>query len=135
MFVISPDKRSELSNYHWTSPQLRSIGVPPLFPFPILFSLAKQNSSSAGPQFFISAEAPHYPTAFRAILVCYSLVVVSALALRFYLNCLNRKRDEKERVPAVENESGMANKINPTSGEEEEEELTDFHARGFRYRT
>ncbi|EEH09317.1 allantoate permease [Histoplasma capsulatum G186AR] len=89
----------------------------------------------AGPQFFISAEAPHYPTAFRAILVCYSLVVVSALALRFYLNCLNRKRDEKERVPAVENESGMANKINPTSGEEEEEELTDFHARGFRYRT
>lgn len=62
---------------------------------------------SAGPQFFKTSEAPTYPTAFRAIMICYALVVVGALGLRFYLSWMNRKRQmklENEGVPAFENE-------------------------------
>ncbi|OAT09564.1 allantoate permease [Blastomyces gilchristii SLH14081] len=55
----------------------------------------------AGPQFFISREAPHYPTAFRAILICYSMVVVISLILRFYLKWMNTTRDEKEQQEKV----------------------------------
>ncbi|KLJ05870.1 hypothetical protein EMPG_10695 [Blastomyces silverae] len=90
----------------------------------------------AGPQFFMSKEAPHYPTAFRAILICYSMVVVVSLILRFYLKWMNTQRDEKERVSVVESESRTQGKTRSTSygEEEEEEEVTDLHARGFRYR-
>ncbi|OJD27017.1 hypothetical protein ACJ73_01595 [Blastomyces percursus] len=103
----------------------------------ILF-IAYCTGNIAGPQFFISKEAPHYPTAFRAILICYSMVVVIALILRFYLKWVNTKRDEKERLPVVvETEGRTQEKTHSTSyGEEgeEEEEVTDLHARGFRYR-
>ncbi|EQL28744.1 hypothetical protein BDFG_08529 [Blastomyces dermatitidis ATCC 26199] len=90
----------------------------------------------AGPQFFISREAPHYPTAFRAILICYSMVVVISLILRFYLKWMNTTRDEKERMSVVvETESRTQGKIHSTSYEEEgEEEVADLYARGFRYR-
>ncbi|PGH34154.1 splicing factor 1 [[Emmonsia] crescens] len=89
----------------------------------------------AGPQFFISAEAPHYFTAFLTILICYALVVVAALTLRFYLRWTNMKRDKMEREPVVEPESHRFDKPQSASQEEEEEEeITDLYTRGFRYR-
>ncbi|PGG96724.1 splicing factor 1 [Blastomyces parvus] len=91
----------------------------------------------SGPQFFISKEAPHYPTAFRAILICYSLVVVMSLTLRFYLQWINKKRDEQERATVEETERHTQDKTDSTTDSTtwwEEEELTDFHTRGFRYR-
>ncbi|OJD17252.1 hypothetical protein AJ78_02634 [Emergomyces pasteurianus Ep9510] len=90
----------------------------------------------AGPQFFKSSEAPHYPTAFRAILICYILVVVSSLTLRFYLQWMNKKRDQEERESVVgQLGSREGKRVRSTSREEEMDvELTDFNTRGFRYR-
>ncbi|OAX81818.1 hypothetical protein ACJ72_03841 [Emergomyces africanus] len=87
----------------------------------------------AGPQFFISSEAPHYPTAFRAILICYVLVVAASLTLRFYLQWMNRKRDQQERETPVEPES-RGDKRAPSTWWEEDVELTDLNTPGFRYR-
>ncbi|EME45189.1 hypothetical protein DOTSEDRAFT_170446 [Dothistroma septosporum NZE10] len=79
----------------------------------------------SGPQFFKESEAPRYQTAFRAIMVCYALVLVVAMVFRVYLMAENRRRDKLEGV-----ETGMVQ-----AEEDSEEELTDRSARGFRYRT
>ncbi|EIM90956.1 MFS general substrate transporter [Stereum hirsutum FP-91666 SS1] len=77
----------------------------------------------AGPHFFLTAEKPHYPTAFRTIMICYALVVVEALGLRYYLAYENRRRDMVEgasgRVPATVSS---------------DEDLTDKQTVGMRYR-
>lgn len=77
----------------------------------------------AGPHFFLTSEKPHYQTAFRTIMICYALVVVEALGLRFYLAYENRRRDMVEgalaRVPATVSS---------------DEDLTDKQTVGMRYR-
>ncbi|KAK7711593.1 hypothetical protein SLS57_008076 [Botryosphaeria dothidea] len=83
----------------------------------------------AGPQFFIEAEAPHYPTAFRAIMICYALVVGIAMGLRGYLIWENRRRDRKEG--AVKGDGGAGEVLD---AENEDDELTDWKTKGFRYR-
>ncbi|KAJ4490145.1 MFS general substrate transporter [Lentinula aciculospora] len=60
----------------------------------ILF-LAYCIGNIAGPQFFKISEAPTYTTAFRSIMICYALVIVEALGLRFYLSWMNAKRQQK----------------------------------------
>ena len=52
----------------------------------------------AGPHFFRADEDPRYGTAFGAIMVCYALVVVLALSLRFYLRWVNERRTREEGV-------------------------------------
>lgn len=74
-----------------------------------------------GPQLFKTSEAPHYNTAFEAIMICYALVVLLAMGLRFYLISVNKRRS-KEELNVVEHEE-MA-----------DENETDFTAKGFRYR-
>jgi Ni,Fe-hydrogenase I cytochrome b subunit len=37
-----------------------------------------------------------YPTAFKAILICYGLVVIVAMVLRVYLTFVNNTRDRQE---------------------------------------
>lgn len=91
-----------------------------------LLFLAYCAGNIAGPQFFIEKEGPHYQTAFRAILICYSLVIAIAIGLRLYLTLENRKRDRTEGSVMVEETLEEANA--------EGEELTDWTARGFRYR-
>ncbi|KAF9636409.1 Major facilitator superfamily [Lasiodiplodia theobromae] len=83
----------------------------------------------AGPQFFVESEAPHYPTAFRAIMICYALVVVMAMGLRAYLTFENKRRDRKEGV--VKGDGGAGEVVD---AEGEDEELTDWKTKGFRYR-
>ncbi|KAF2091504.1 MFS general substrate transporter [Saccharata proteae CBS 121410] len=81
----------------------------------------------AGPQFFIDSEAPHYPTAFRAILVCYALVIALALGLRVFLVWSNRRRDSEEgMIGSVDVDQELMG---------DEEETTDLKTVGFRYRT
>ncbi|KAL1616752.1 hypothetical protein SLS56_011277 [Neofusicoccum ribis] len=85
----------------------------------------------AGPQFFKEEEAPHYPTAFRAIMICYALVVGVAMGLRAYLVWENKRRDRREGVVKGDGGAGAAEVV---GDEEGEEELTDWGTKGFRYR-
>lgn len=74
-----------------------------------------------GPQTFISSEAPKYATAFRAIMICYALAALVSLGLRAYLRMVNKQRDEREG----DDERAVTDK---------DEDVTDFHTPGFRYR-
>lgn len=105
----------------------------------------------AGPQFFRAAEAPHYNTAFRAIMVCYSLVVLLAATLRFYLQYKNHQREKVEGVKGsagaagvvaggkLADETGDDRNLAARAGEvelqaEDYEDVTDWKTFGFRYR-
>jgi len=104
----------------------------------------------AGPHFFRKGEAPHYGTAFRAIMVCYSLVVVLALTLRFYLRWLNLKRTREEgfagsassagalaggKAPEVSNGKDVAEIVTEVQLRPEDyDDVTDWNTVGFRYR-
>lgn len=104
----------------------------------------------AGPQLFIDEEAPTYDTAFRGILVCYSLVVGFSLALRAYLQFVNHRRRETEGVEGSAGASGVVGGgkifdgsprrlVDEGVGEvrlrpEDYEDVTDWKAIGFRYR-
>lgn len=73
-----------------------------------------------GPHFFRASEAPTYDTAFRAITVCYALVVALALTLRVYLQRVNMRRARDEGHVDV--------------GELRDDDATDWATPGFRYR-
>lgn len=100
----------------------------------------------AGPQFFRAGEAPHYNTAFRAILVCYCLVVGLAVALRCYLRWLNAKRERDEGVRGSAGSAGvLAGKVDDGLAQgarvaevdlraEDADDVTDWETFGFRYR-
>ncbi|KAK0216190.1 major facilitator superfamily domain-containing protein [Armillaria fumosa] len=84
-----------------------------------LLFIAYCTGNIAGPQFFKSSESPHYQTAFRTIMICYALVVVLALGLRFYLVWVNRRR---------------ANLEGDAMDGELDEDVTDLKTVGMRYR-
>ncbi|KAI1338157.1 putative allantoate permease [Xylariaceae sp. FL0016] len=104
----------------------------------------------SGPQLFISSEEPTYNTAFRAIMICYALVVGLVIALRFYLATTNRKRQREEGVQGSAGSSGAVgggkvvdaadgNRITEVVHEvqlrpEDYEDVTDWNTFGFRYR-
>jgi len=105
----------------------------------------------AGPHFFRKGEAPHYSTAFRAIMICYSLVVVLALSLRFYLQWLNAKRTKEEGFEGSASSAGAlsSGKVPEVVGgskdvaqavtevqlrPEDYDDVTDWNTVGFRYR-
>jgi hypothetical protein len=48
----------------------------------------------AGPQVFLKWNAPRYLIAFTVHLVCYSLLVVAIIYLRWHRRRQNRKKDE-----------------------------------------
>ncbi|KAF6801024.1 allantoate permease [Colletotrichum sojae] len=105
----------------------------------------------AGPQFFKASEEPHYNTAFKTIMICYSLVVVLALALRTYLQWMNAKRTREEGYEGsaggagavgggkVMQADGNANDVADMVDQvelrpEDYEDVTDWKTAGFRYR-
>ena len=94
-----------------------------------LLFLAYCIGNISGPQFFKESEAPRYPTAFRAIMICYALVVLMAMGLRLYLMFENRRRDRIEGVVKGDGGAGA------TDLDSEAEETTDWKSPGFRYRT
>lgn len=91
----------------------------------------------AGPQTFLTREAKAgYPTAFKAILICYGLTILVSISLRFYLSYVNRKRDHEEGA-AIGNEEDAdvgAGKVVGEIAAEDYEDTTDKQTRGFRYR-
>ncbi|KAF5006948.1 hypothetical protein FDECE_6706 [Fusarium decemcellulare] len=104
----------------------------------------------SGPQFFRKSEAPHYRTAFQAIMVCYALVVVLVLSLRFYLQWFNAKRSKEEgfegsarsagavangKIPEALNGRNVAEAVSEVELRPEDyEDVTDWKTVGFRYR-
>ena len=115
-----------------------------------LLFVAYCTGNISGPHFFRKGEAPHYGTAFRAIMVCYSLVVVLALTLRFYLRWINLKRTREEgfegsassagalaaaKVPEVVNGKDVAEVVTEVQLRPEDyDDVTDWKTVGFRYR-
>lgn len=61
----------------------------------------------AGPYFFRRGEAPHYSTAFSTTMICYALMVVLALTLRFYLQWFDAKRAREEGIEGSPRLGGM----------------------------
>lgn len=102
----------------------------------------------AGPQLFKAAEAPEYNTAFRAIMVCYALVVALALGLRAYLGWMNARRARDEGFVGSAGASGAvaggkvvdvadagADAVNEVQLRSADyEDVTDWKTPGFRYR-
>ena len=79
----------------------------------------------AGPQVFLSWDAPRYFIAFATHLGCYSLLVVVIVGLRFYLKYQNKKRDELAAAGVQEaNDNRMVHAF---------EDLTDKENPNFRY--
>ncbi|KAK8109123.1 allantoate permease [Apiospora sp. TS-2023a] len=110
-----------------------------------------------GPQLFRESEAPGYTTAFRAIMVCYALVVCLSLGLRFYLQWMNGRREKEEGIHAGLGASGVVGRPDDGDGKpvdvvggsaaevteavnhvhlrpEDYEDVTDWKTVGFRYR-
>lgn len=137
--------------------QVNFKGVTKKMTMTALLFLAYCAGNIAGPQLFRAAEAPAYATAFRAIMVCYALVVCLALVLRLYLQALNRKRQRDEGI--VGGSAGVAGAVGghdddgdgkPVEGPdgrpgadaahdvqprpEDYEDTTDWKTVGFRYR-
>lgn len=104
----------------------------------------------AGPQFFRTKDAPHYNMAFRAIMVCYSLVVGMAVVLRLYLQWMNTKREREEGVKGNAGAGGVVAGGKMVDGAdqrdfgtrvgqvqlrpEDYDDVTDWKTFGFRYR-
>ncbi|RDW75795.1 hypothetical protein BP5796_06616 [Coleophoma crateriformis] len=86
----------------------------------------------AGPQLFISSEAPHYPTAFKSILICYALASLASLGLRFHLTWLNKRRDVTEGVDVTN--TVAAPFPGAAVADVDYEDITDYNTIGFRYR-
>jgi hypothetical protein len=72
-----------------------------------------------------------YPTAFKAILICYGLVFLVSISLRVYLTLVNRSRDRSEGIASLESPAA-SDKQELTA--EDYEDVTDFETPGFRYR-
>ncbi|KAG9233701.1 allantoate permease [Amylocarpus encephaloides] len=85
-----------------------------------------------GPQTFISSEKQHgYPSAFKAILICYGLVILTSLSLRVYLTLVNKARDKAEG--AISNDqSSLVDKRELTA--QDYQDVSDLKTPGFRYR-
>ncbi|KAM0549175.1 hypothetical protein ACHAPJ_009484 [Fusarium lateritium] len=58
-----------------------------------------------GPHLFFPTEAPGYASGFLAIMICLGIATVLCMTLRFYLICLNKKRDSAGEVLDVPLES------------------------------
>lgn len=116
-----------------------------------LLFLAYCAGNISGPHFFLDHEAPSYNTAFRTIMICYSLAVMVALSLRFYLQLMNARRVQKEGFEGSAGNSGavgggkivdvnhdsnnvadMVNQVELVS--EDYGDATDWKTPGFRYR-
>lgn len=86
----------------------------------------------AGPQFFVSSQAPKHPDetgydeGFRMMIVCWILLMILPMILRFYYQWVNKKRDASDAKDLAEGKEIYVEN-------EEFMDLTDKQQRGFRY--
>ncbi|KAI2622742.1 putative allantoate permease [Hypomontagnella submonticulosa] len=115
-----------------------------------LLFIAYCTGNIVGPQLFISEEEPTYDTAFRAIMICYALVVCLVAILRFYLQLVNKRRQQEEGIQGSAGASGavgggkvinvadihhVTEAVNEVQLRPEDyEDTTDWETFGFRYR-
>lgn len=115
-----------------------------------LLFIAYCTGNISGPHFFLKKEAPVYGTAFKSILICYSLVVFLVLSLRIYLQWMNSRRIKTEGFEGSSGSAGIINSGKDQIGVEESdvnkavqevqltsedfEDVTDWKMVGFRYR-
>lgn len=104
----------------------------------------------SGPHLFRKEEAPTYATAFQAIMICYALVILLAIALRLYLQWTNARRTREEgfegnagtagamadgKVPSALDGRDVADAVTEVQLRPEDyEDVTDWKTVGFRYR-
>ena len=79
-----------------------------------------------GPQMFLATEAPRYPTAFTALLICFCLAIASIVCLAVYMGWQNGKRDKESGNQSVTEEGEHLDFI-------ETIDETDWENRRFRY--
>ncbi|KAI8656046.1 MFS domain-containing protein [Fusarium keratoplasticum] len=96
----------------------------------VMLFIAYCIGNTAGPHFFRESEDPLYETAFKAIMVCYSLAIICAAALRVYLGRLNTKRTREEGILGSAGSGGVSR----DDVGDDPEDITDWQAVGFRYR-
>jgi hypothetical protein len=104
-----------------------------------LLILAYGAGNISGPHFFRKSEDPQYETAFKAIMISYSLAMVCAFFLRIYLRWLNAKRIKEEGILGSAELAGFvdansAGALRHTGTLLDDEDLTDWQTVGFRYR-
>ncbi|CAM1502699.1 Fc.00g074750.m01.CDS01 [Cosmosporella sp. VM-42] len=110
--------------------------------------LAYCGGNIAGPHFFRKNEDPTYETAFKTIMICYSLAICFALGLRVYLQWFNAKRTREEGFEGSAGSAGVVADGKIQDGErdvaavvgevqlrpEDYDDVTDWKTVGFRYR-
>ncbi|ATY67118.1 Major facilitator superfamily general substrate transporter [Cordyceps militaris] len=142
-FLLSPGPASMPLNMALVSSNFK--GVTKKMTMTALLFIAYCAGNIAGPQFFQESEAPTYKTAFRTIMVSYSLVIVLALVLRMYLRWFNALRSKMEGVHGstvtagavadADAKLGDSMDVAPVElGPEAFEDVTDWKTIGFRYR-
>ncbi|KAL6407832.1 hypothetical protein AUP68_08857 [Ilyonectria robusta] len=114
----------------------------------ILF-LAYCSGNMAGPHFFRKDEAPLYQTAFKTIMISYSLAITCALILRVHLQLLNAKRTREEGFSGSAGSAGAVGREHadgdiggrPGTASDagvhlslHDQDATDWQTPGFRYR-
>lgn len=131
--------------------QANTRGVTKKMTVSALLFIAYCTGNIAGPQFFKASEAPTYNTAFRTIMICYALVVLLVLCMRFYLQWMNKRLAQREGFEGSAGAAGavgggklvevdgtgktIAQAVNDVELRSEDyEDVTDWNTAGFRYR-
>ncbi|KAH8595990.1 major facilitator superfamily domain-containing protein [Bisporella sp. PMI_857] len=78
----------------------------------------------AGPQTFITSEAPKYHTAYRAMLIAYSIKLLMAFVLYIHMFMFNRKRDREQAAAPVDEKEAIELGMH---------DVTEIDNKGFRY--
>ncbi|TQV91567.1 allantoate permease [Cordyceps javanica] len=140
-FLLSPGPASMPLNMALVQSNFK--GVTKKMTITALLFIAYCAGNIAGPQFFRDAEAPTYNTAFKTIMICYSLVIFLAIVLRVYLQWFNALRSKTEGIQGsaatagavTDAKAGDSNDAAPVELRPEAfEDTTDWKTFGFRYR-
>ncbi|KAE8330585.1 major facilitator superfamily domain-containing protein [Aspergillus sergii] len=86
----------------------------------------------AGPQLFKKNQAPHYYSAFAAILACFCIAVLDVFLLRVYMAWENKRRDRKQgRVIDPETKEAEDSEVSTTR--REVGDVSDWQNPNFRF--
>ncbi|GAB1207847.1 hypothetical protein APSETT445_006582 [Aspergillus pseudonomiae] len=86
----------------------------------------------AGPQLFKKNQAPHYYSAFAAILACFCIAVLDVALLRAYMVWENKRRDRKQgRV--IEPETKEAEDSEGSTARRQVGDVSDWQNQSFRF--
>ncbi|KAB8207549.1 major facilitator superfamily domain-containing protein [Aspergillus parasiticus] len=86
----------------------------------------------AGPQLFKKHQAPHYYSAFAAILACFCIAVLDVVLLRVYMVWENKRRDQKQgRV--IEPETKEAEDSEDSTTRRGVGDVSDWQNQNFRF--